>query len=138
MTEAWHETIAKVPEVFSTEQREVRARRTKLVQRAATITGKLFLALAAKAARAPAAVNPAKPPRPVPSSAAAARRGGHPRARRVAQLPTVGTRCADGRFAAFGRGHIVDSPGCGLPESLHAEVPGAGGRGSQAGAGRVS
>jgi hypothetical protein len=45
MTESWHSTIAKLTEFFSTEQIEASARRTKFVQRASKITGKLFLAL---------------------------------------------------------------------------------------------
>jgi hypothetical protein len=51
-----------------------------------------------------------------------------------AQLHAVGTVCEDGLFAAFGRVHIVDSTGFGLPESLAADFPGAGGSGSKAGA----
>jgi hypothetical protein len=51
-----------------------------------------------------------------------------------AKLHTGETECEDGRFAAFGRVHIADSTGFALPESLTAEFPGAGGRGSQAGA----
>lgn len=42
--------------------------------------------------------------------------------------------CEDGLFAAFGRVHIVESPGVGLPESRAAAFPGAGGSGSKAGA----
>jgi hypothetical protein len=37
-------------------------------------------------------------------------------------------------FAPFARVHIADSTGFGLPESLQAQFPGAGGSGSQAGA----
>ena len=54
--------------------------------------------------------------------------------RAFAQLHAVGTVGEDGRCAAFGRGHIVESPGLGLPESRKAEFPGAGGSGSTAGA----
>ena len=45
-----------------------------------------------------------------------------------------GTVCEEGLFAAFGRVHSGDSTGFGLPESLKADFPGAGGRGSKAGA----
>ena len=51
-----------------------------------------------------------------------------------AKLHAVGTVCEDGLFAAFGRVHIADSTGFGLPASLAAEFPGAGGSGSKAGA----
>jgi hypothetical protein len=51
-----------------------------------------------------------------------------------AKLPAVGTVCEDELFTAFGRIHIADSTGFGLPASLAAEFPGAGGSGSHAGA----
>jgi hypothetical protein len=45
MAEPWLSTVAKLTEVFLTEHLEASARRTKFVQRASQITGKLFLAL---------------------------------------------------------------------------------------------
>src|SRR5215467_10922215 len=45
MAEPWLSTVAKVTEFFSMDQIEASARRTKFVQRASKITGKLFLAL---------------------------------------------------------------------------------------------
>src|SRR6476661_322046 len=45
MAEPWLSTVARVTEFFSAEQIEASARRTKFVQRASKITGKLFLAL---------------------------------------------------------------------------------------------
>src|SRR3954464_3928738 len=45
MAEAWLSTVEKLTEFFSSDQIEASARRTKLVQRASKITGKLFLAL---------------------------------------------------------------------------------------------
>src|SRR6185295_6015716 len=45
MAEPWFSTVEKLTEFFSADQIEARARRTKFVQRASKITGKLFLAL---------------------------------------------------------------------------------------------
>src|SRR5262247_986787 len=45
MAEPWLSIMEKVAEFFSTEHIEASARRTKFVQRASKITGKLFLAL---------------------------------------------------------------------------------------------
>jgi hypothetical protein len=45
MAEPWLSTGEKVTEFFATDQMEASARRTKFVQRASKITGKLFLAL---------------------------------------------------------------------------------------------
>jgi hypothetical protein len=51
-----------------------------------------------------------------------------------AQLHTGETACDDALFAPFGRVHIAESTGFGVPASLKAQFPGAGGRGSHAGA----
>jgi len=45
MAEPWLSTVAKLTEFLSPEQIEASARRSKFVQRASQITGKLFLAL---------------------------------------------------------------------------------------------
>ena len=45
MAEPWLSTVERLTEFFSADQIEVSARRTKFVQRASKITGKLFLAL---------------------------------------------------------------------------------------------
>ncbi len=45
MAEPWLSTVAQLTEFFATDQIEASARRTKFVQRASKITGKLFLAL---------------------------------------------------------------------------------------------
>src|ERR1041385_4656523 len=45
MAEPWLSTVEKLTEFLSTDQIEISARRTKFVQRAAKITGKLFWAL---------------------------------------------------------------------------------------------
>jgi hypothetical protein len=49
-------------------------------------------------------------------------------------LSTGDTVCAEALFAPFARVHIADSTGFGLPESLKAQFPGAGGSGGKAGA----
>src|SRR5262245_25125702 len=46
MAEAWPSLVEKVTGFFSADQIEASARRTKFVQRASKIAGKLFLALA--------------------------------------------------------------------------------------------
>jgi hypothetical protein len=143
MTESWHSTIAKLTEFFSTEQIDASARRTKFVQRTSKITGKLFLALvtfgrwsAPKTTVAQLAAKAAQLDRPVDMTPAALQQRMTDRAvaflREVLQLAfvqlhSVGRVCEDGLFAAFGRVHIVDSTGFGLPESLKADFPGAGG-----------
>ena len=45
MAEPWLSTVTRLTEFFATEHIEASARRTKFVQRASKITGKLFLAL---------------------------------------------------------------------------------------------
>jgi Transposase DDE domain len=150
MAEAWLSTVEKLTEFFATDQIETRARRTKFVQRTSKITGKLFLALvtfgrwsAPKTTVAQLAAKAAQLDVPVDFTPAALQQRMTARAvaflREVLQtafatLHAVGTVCEDGLFAAFGRVHIVDSTGFGLPESLKGEFPGAGGSGSKAGA----
>jgi DDE family transposase len=150
MAEAWLSTVEKLTEFFSTDQIEASARHTKFVQRASKLTGKLFLALvtfgrwgSAKTTVAQLAAKAAQLDVPVDITPAGLQQRMTERAvaflREVlqsafAQLHTVGTICEDGLFAAFGRVHIVDSTGFGLPASLKEEFPGAGGSGSKAGA----
>src|SRR4030095_11299858 len=147
MAKPWLSTVEKLTEVFSTDQIEASARRTKFVQRASKITGKLFLALvtfgrwsSAKTTVAQLAAKAAHLDEPVDMTPAALQQRMTARAvaflREVletafAQLHAVGSVCEDGLFAAFGRVHIADSTGFGLPASLHADFPGAGGSGKQ-------
>jgi hypothetical protein len=142
--------VEKLTEFFATEHLEASARRTKFVQRASKITGKLFLALvtfgrwsSAKTTVAQLAAKAAQLDEPVEITPAALQQRMTARAvaflREVletafAQLHAVGSVCEDGLFAAFGRVHIADSTGFGLPTSLQADFPGAGGSGSKAGA----
>ena len=90
--------------------------------------------LAAKAAQleTPVDCTPAALPQRMTDRAVAFLR--EVRQRAFAQLHAVGTVGEGGLGAAFGRGHSVDSPGLGLPESRKDEFPGAGGSGSTAGA----
>jgi hypothetical protein len=150
MAEAWLSTVEKLTEFFSADQIEASARRTKFVQRASKITGKLFLALvtfgrwsaphttvpqlAAKAAQldVPVAITPEALQQRMTARAVAFLRDLLQTA--FAKLHTGDTVCDDGLFTPFPHVYIADSTGFGLPESLHAEFPGAGGSGSKAGA----
>ena len=150
MAEPWLSTVRKLTEFFATEHIEASARRTKFVQRASKITGKLFLALvtfgrwstpkttvaqlAAKAAQleVPVDITPAALQQRMTERAVAFLREVLQTA--FAKLHASGTECEDGLFSAFGRVHIADSTGFGLPDSLKEDFPGAGGSGSQAGA----
>jgi Transposase DDE domain len=150
MAEPWLSTVEKLTEFFSTEHIAASARRTKFVQRRSKITGKLFLALVtfgrwstAKTTVAQLAAKAAQLDAPVDITPAALQQRMTGRAvaflqdllqTAFAKLHAVGTVCEDGLFAAFGRVHIADSTGFGLPASLAAEFPGAGGSGSKAGA----
>ena len=150
MAEPWLSTVEKLTEFFAEEHIEASARRTKFVQRTSKITGKLFLALvtfgrwstpqttvaqlAAKAAHldVPVDLTPAALQQRMTDRAVAFLREVLQTA--FAKLHAAGSVCEDGLFAAFGRVHIADSTGFGLPASLAAEFPGAGGSGSKAGA----
>jgi hypothetical protein len=150
MAEPWLSTVEKLTEFFATEHIEASARRTKFVQRASKITGKLFLALvtfgrwsSAKTTVAQLAAKAAQLDRPVDVTPAALQQRMTERAvaflqevlrTAFATLHAVGSVCEDGLFAAFGRVLIADSTGFGLPASLQADFPGAGGSGSKAGA----
>jgi hypothetical protein len=150
MAEPWLSTVAKVTEFFSADQLEASARRTKFVQRASKITGKLFLALVtfgrwstAKTTVAQLAAKAAQLDVPVDITPEALQQRMTTRAVAFlqellqiafAKLHTGDTLCDDGLFAPFGSVHIADSTGFGLPESLQKEFPGAGGSGSKAGA----
>lgn len=150
MAEPWLSTVAKLTEFFATDQIEASARRTKFVQRASKITGKLFLALvtfgrwsapktslaqlAAKAAQIEAAVDitPEALQQRMTERAVAFLQDLLQIA--FAQLHTGDMICDEALFAPFARVQIADSTGFGLPESLKAQFPGAGGSGSKAGA----
>ena len=150
MAEPWLSTVENLTEFFSTDQIEASARRTKFVQRASKITGKLFLALvtfgrwsAAKTTVAQLAAKAAQLDEPVDITPEALQQRMTVRAVAFLQdlmqtaftkLHTGDTICEEGIFAPFPRVHIADSTGFGLPESLAQEFPGAGGSGSTAGA----
>jgi Transposase DDE domain len=150
MAEAWLSTVEKLTEFFSADQIEASARRTKFVQRASKITGKLFLALVtlgrwstAKTTVPQLAAKAAQLDTPVDITPEALQQRMTARAvaflqdllqTAFAELHTGDTICEEGIFAPFPRVHIADSTGFGLPESLAKEFPGAGGSGSKAGA----
>jgi len=150
MAEPWLSTVEMLTEFFTTEPIEASARRTKFVQRASKITGKLLLAwvtvgrwstpqtsvahLAATAAQSepPGALTPAALPPRMNERAVAFLQDLRQTA--FTKLPTGTTVGDEARFAPFARVQIADSTGFGLPESLKAQFPGAGGSGSKAGA----
>jgi len=150
MAEPWLSTVAKLTEFFATDQIEASARRTKFVQRASKITGKLFLALvtlgrwsAPKTSVAQLAAKAAQVEHPVDITPEALQQRLNERAVAFLQdllqtaftkLHTGDTVCNEELFAPFARVHIADSTGFGLPESLKEQFPGAGGSGSKAGA----
>src|SRR5262245_24680997 len=150
MAEPWSSTVEKLTEFFATDQIEASARRTKFVQRASKITGKLFLALvtlgrwsAAKTTVPQLAAKAAQLDVPVDITPEALQQRMTARAVAFLQdlLQTAFTKlhtghmiCEEGIFAPFPRVHIADSTGFGLPEGLKKEFPGAGGSGSTAGA----
>ena len=150
MAEPWLSTVEKLTEFFSTDQIEASARRTKFVQRASKITGKLFLALVtlgrwstAKTTVAQLAAKAAQLDLPVEIAPEALQQRMTARAvaflqdllqTAFAKLHTGDTICEEGIFAPFSRVHIADSTGFSLPESLQTAFPGAGGSGSKAGA----
>lgn len=149
MPEAWHEIVAKVSEFFSPEQIEARARRTKFVHRTSKITGKLFVALVTvgrwsspTTSVAQLAAKAAQLDVPVPVTPEALQQ--RMTARAGAFLPDLlqtafhrlHLQCPAGDpalCAPFPRVYIADSTGFGLPASLKAQFPGAGGSGSPAG-----
>jgi len=150
MAEPWLSTVEKLTEFFSSDQIEASARRTKFVQRASKITGKVFLALitlgrwsTAKTTVPQLAAKAAQLDTPIDITPEALQQRMTARAvaflqdllqTAFATLHTGDTLCEEGIFAPFSRVHIADSTGFGLPESLAKEFPGAGGSGSKAGA----
>jgi hypothetical protein len=150
MAEPWLSTVARLTEFFATDQIEASARRTKFVQRASKITGKLFLALITfgrwsvpKTSLAQLAAKAAQIEQPVAVTPEALQQRMNERAGAFLQdllqtaftkLHTGDTVCDEALFAPFARVHIADSTGFGLPESLQALFPGGGGCGSKAGA----
>jgi hypothetical protein len=150
MAEPWFSTVRMLTEFLTTEHIEARARRTKFVQRASKITGKLFWALvtfgrwsAPTTSLAQLAAKAAQSEEPVDVTPEALQQRMNERAlaflqdmiaTAFAKLQTGDTVCDEALFAPFGHGYIADSTGFGLPESLTAQFPGAGGSGTCAGA----
>ena len=131
MAKPWLSTVEKLTEFLSTDQIEISARRTKFVQRASKITGKLFLALvtcgrwsAAKTTVAQLAAKAAQLEVPVDITPEALQQRMTARAvaflrdllqTAFAKLHTGDTICEEGIFAPFPRVHIADSTGVRLP-----------------------
>ena len=150
MAEPWLSTVEMLTKFLAADQIEASARRPKFVQRASKITGTLLLALvtfgrwsAPKTTLAQLVAKAAQLQEPVAITPAALQQ--RMKARAVAflqemvqtaltKLHTGETGGDEALLAAFGRVHIADRTGVGLPESLQAELPGAGGSGAKAGA----
>src|SRR5256884_4562080 len=141
MAEPWLSTVTKLTEFFSADQIEASARRTKFVQRASKITGKLFWALvtfgrwsAPTTSLAQLAAKAAQIEEPVDVTPEAVQQRMNERAlaflqdmiaTAFAKLQTGDTVCDEALFAPFGHVYIADSTGFGLPESLTTQFPGA-------------
>src|SRR5262245_17369888 len=139
MAEPWFSTVRMLPEVFTTEHLEASARRTKFVQRASKITGKLFWALvtcgrwrAPTTSWAQLAAKAAQIEEPVDVTPEALQQRMNERAlaflqdmseTAFAKLQTGDTGCDAVLFAPFGHVYIADSTGFGLPESLKEQFP---------------
>jgi Transposase DDE domain len=150
MAEPWFSTVRMLTEFFTTEHIEASARRTKFVQRASKITGKLFLALvtfgrwsAPTTSLAQLAAKAAQIEEPVDITPEALQQRMNERALAFWQamietaftkLQTGDTDCDEALFAPFGRVYVADSTGFGLPDSLKEQFPGAGGSATSAGA----
>lgn len=150
MAEPMLSSVARLTEFFSPEQIAACARRTGFVQRASKLTGKLFLALvtcghwsAAKTSLAQLAAKVAQLREPVEVSPEAIHQRLNTRALAFLQemIRTAFAKLRAGDpvgdeslFTPFTKGHIADSTGFGLPASLPAVFPGAGGSAAPAGA----
>src|SRR6266542_1218932 len=119
MAEPWLSTVEKLTEFFATDQIEASARRSKFVQRASKITGKLFLALVTfgrwstpKTSLAQLAAKAAQIEQPVDVTPEALQQRMNARAvaflqdlrqTAFAKLHTEDTVCAEALFAPFAR-----------------------------------
>lgn len=150
MAEPLLSALTMLTEFFSTDHIEASARRTGFVQRASKITGKLFLALVTfgpwsttRTSLAQLAAKAGHLSEPVEVSPEAIHQRMTTRALAFlqemiqcafAKLHAGDTVCEEGLLAPFSRVYIADSTGFGLPDSLKAPFPGAGGSARQAGA----
>ena len=142
--------IAMLTDFFTSDDIEAAARRTGFVKRRSKITGKLFLALvtfgmwsdaqttlgqlAAKVPHVGAQVE-------VSPEAIYQRMNTHAVSflqemicQTLAKVQSLATLCEDNLLTAFTKVYLADSTGFGLPESLQASFPGAGGSAAKAGA----
>jgi hypothetical protein len=150
MAEPQLSILTKLTEFFATAHIEASARRTGFVQRAAKITGKVFLALVTvgqwstpKTSLAQLAAKAAQLADPVEVSPEALHQRMNPRALAVlrellqtalAKFHTPDTGCDAALFTPFPQVYIADSTGFTLPASLREAFPGTGGSAAPAGA----
>ena len=142
--------IAMVTDFCAADDSEATARRTGVVQRTSTITGKLLLARVTfgtwsegKTTLAPLAATGTPLRQPVEVSPEAIHQRMHKKAlaflpdrlRQVlAKLHSLTPGCEEGRFSALCHVYLADRPGFERPEERHQTCPGAGGRAAKAGA----
>jgi hypothetical protein len=142
--------VSMLTDFFSSDDLEAAARRTGFVTRVSKLTGTLLLAFVtfgawsdATTTLAPWAakvthvdeqgeVSPEALHQRMPQRAVAFLQEMIRQAR--AKVPSRDKGCDDGLFSAFPKVYLADSTGCGLPDSLHALLPGSGGSAAQAGA----
>ena len=143
-------SLRMLTEFFAAEHIEAAARRTGFGQRAAKITGKIFLALVtcgvwsdAKTTFAQLAAKATQLDEPGAVSPEAIYQRMHKRAHALLQemiqqaLATthaIETVCDEAFCAAFTKVYLADSTGLALPDSLKDTFPGSGGSAAQAGA----
>ena len=143
-------SLAMLTEFFTAEHIEASARRTGFVQRAAKVTGKLFLALVtfglwsdATATLAPLAAKVTQLDEQLEVSPEAIHQRMNKRAHAflqdmlrqvLAKVQAIEQVCDDGLFTYFTKVYLADSTGFALAESLHDVFPGSGGSAGKAGA----
>jgi hypothetical protein len=150
MTPGTHRVVSMLTDFLASDALEAAARRTGFVQRTSKLTGKLFLALVPFGAwsdATPTLAHLAATATPLDEQGAGApdalqqRRNRRAlaflqalRQRARAKVQAVAHVCDDGLCTDFPKGERAESTGLALPDSLHALLPGSGGRAATAGA----
>ena len=150
MTTCTRSAVSMLTDFLSSDDIEATARRTGFVKRVSKLRGKLFLALVTFGAWSDATTTLAQLAAKVTPwdeqvevSPEAMHQRLHPRAlaflqdmlrQALAKVQSLEKVCDDGRFTAFTKVYLADRTGFGLPDSLHALLPGSGGNAAKAGA----
>lgn len=152
MTTCTRSAVSMFTDFFTSDDIEAAARRTGFVKRTSKLTGTLLLALVTCGAWSDATTPLAQWAAQVTQldeqgevSPAAMPQRMHQRALALlqdmlrpalAKGQAVEKVCADGLLTALPKVSLAESPGWALPDSLHALLPGSGGRAATAGATR--